>query len=326
MTEAIFSDYCDQYLVTWDKRATLRRLERFRPEEVGLNSAVYPENRQILLKNERVASLSDELRHKLMVLSAYQVMQAVAGIEVVVVTEICGKIACEDLGFDIPPLARQVALTVAADEAYHAYVANEFIADMERVTGIAAVNFGPDRLQEVPIINAVRSLRRAVSPEHQMLADVIAVCFAENFLTEDLYDLSKESVKDSIFQRIVREHLMDEGRHQQFFQKLLRYAWERLSNEQKDAISAVLPRFLDSFLMDMERMKGRDLELLEGVGFSAKDAKSVLADVYRHNLERWQGYKAAFSHAQPAYALLEKSGMLEHGELKKQLRMASWIR
>ncbi|MFT7561257.1 MAG: hypothetical protein ACI93R_003183 [Flavobacteriales bacterium] len=320
------SDFCEKYLETWNKRSTLRTLDRYRMTKNDLSkSDIYPRDKQALCTHPEIIARGEAFIQKLLTHSAYQTMAEVAGIEVLVVTDICSKLATCSFPVEISRPIRQVALTIATDESYHAFVAREFLEDLENMSNIPQSQAAETKLDKIPLIVAIDQFKKSVPQELSGISELISLCFAENFLTEDLYGLTKDQNKDEVFQIIIREHLMDEGRHQLFFQKLLRYLWTQLDISSKKIISTYLPKFLDQFLMDLYSMEARDKSVLTSIGIIGNEAELILEEVYDKTLSNWPGYKGGLAHAASTYKLLETSGLLDDPFTFQKLKEAQWV-
>jgi hypothetical protein len=216
--------YSQRYLGQWDKRATVRTRPRYRLADSGVDHDLFPAVLQPLAQHEAVIARGKDALHELLVRTACNWQEDIATIEVDVVTRLCGALANQGIGVDLPDAARQVALTIGTDEVYHAYAAREFIADVNHHTGIKPEDPGHS---ESSIQKALAYVQRAAPAELRRQGETMVLCFAEHFVTEGLFGLSEDTTSDNPFHLTIREHLIDEGRHQNFFQHLMRHMWGR---------------------------------------------------------------------------------------------------
>lgn len=250
--------YSQGYLRQWDASATIRTRPRYRLPAHQSVGDLFPIALQPIARHPAVAALGKGAVEELLVRTAYMFQSAIASIEVEVVTALCNALAVRKLNFELPESARHVALTIATDEVYHAYAAREFIADVRRLSGIEPPSLDSDS----EIAKAVALIKRTAPPEFLGEAETMALCFAENFVTDELFDMWKGVEEDNAFRTVLREHLIDEGRHQIFFQNLMRHMWSGLDVAAKDALGRLLPGFLDAFLADKATIGEKAIETL----------------------------------------------------------------
>src|SRR6185295_8769254 len=91
------------------------------------------------------------------------------------------------LRFALPRSARHVALTIGADEMYHSYVASEFNERLQELSGIAFTRSNPS-----PLLKALHQVRAGAPADLVNEAEIMVLCFAEHFVTEELFGLSSE--------------------------------------------------------------------------------------------------------------------------------------
>lgn len=133
----------------------------------------------------------------------------VSSFEVDFVTAQCSKLAGAGIGIELPDSAKRVAVAIGTDEMYHAFVANECLADIKRFTGIVPVAQeagGPAdfNARKPPL----EHFKEALGPGNEALAEVTLLCFLENNFTEELYGIAKGQTPESQMHTIIREHVM----------------------------------------------------------------------------------------------------------------------
>jgi hypothetical protein len=246
-------------------------------------------------------------------------MLQVAILEVDIITDLCIKFVNANTSVPMPESARQVVLTIATDEAYHAFAAREFLGDLERHTGIV-----PAIGAAMPIASALAEVRRCAPPDLKQVADTTVLCFAENFVTEELFGLSREAVPQGPFHIIMREHMMDEGRHQVFFQRLLRQIWTGLGEEQRSALGRLVPVYLDSFLT-ADTYEASQRDLLEDAGFDPEAAMRIAHESIVAAFGAEMPRKSSLKFMHNALHLVEVSGILEHEPTRRVLVESGWV-
>jgi hypothetical protein len=314
-----FDGYCRNYLEQWEQRATVRRMPRTRLSAEAARGELFPAALQPVLSHVDVIARGPDVRRRILTQAAATFMLHVAILEVDIITDLCIKFVNADTGLPMPEVAKQVALTVGTDEVYHAFVAREFLGDLERHTGIVPVRGAP-----LSIVAALAEVRRHAPPGLKVVADTMVLCFAENFVTEELFGLSREAVPQGPFHTIMREHMMDEGRHQVFFQKLFRQVWTMLGEEQRSALGRLVPVYLDSSLA-VGTFEASQRDLLEDAGFdpeaAARIAREALVAVFGTEMPR----KSGLPLMRNTLHLVEVSGILEHEPTRRVLIESGWV-
>lgn len=243
MTETL-ERFCSGYLENWDRRSTVRRLERFRPSREDAAGRIVPDSLLPFAGSLTRLGLSDEAASHYAGLQCYRFMEEIALVESDVVVRLCHLLANRYRGWDIPFAARQVAMTVATDESYHALVAREFMDDVRRLTGIEP-HAMPERCAVDAALAAVCDGRLDGAQDDFR---IVALCLAENAIVDELVGLERGTEPNKAFDRLLKEHLLDEGRHRAFFQQVLTAHWAALDETTRARIATVLPDYLDRWL------------------------------------------------------------------------------
>jgi hypothetical protein len=314
-----FDDYCRHYLEQWEQRATVRGMPRTRLSWETASGELFPAAMQPILSHADVIARGPDVRHRVLARAAATFILHVAILEVDLVTDLCIRFVSADTGVAMPEPARQVALTIATDEAYHAFVAREFLGDLAQHTGIV-----PAVGVALPLVGALAEVRQRAPAGLKEVADTMVLCFAENFVTEELFGLSREAVAPGAFHTIVREHMMDEGRHQVFFQRLLRRIWHGLDEERRTALGRLVAVYLDSVLI-AGNFEASQRDLLEDAGFDPEAAARIAREVVAAALGIELPRKSEVPFMRNALHLVEVSGILEHEPTRRALINSGWV-
>jgi hypothetical protein len=319
--------YCRSYLQQWDKRATLRARSRYQPTALDVQRDVFPRALQPLASHPAVIARGEEVIHELLVRTSYQWQTDVAALEVNVVAELCGRLANRAVRFALPDSARQVALTIGTDEMYHAYAAREFIDRVRQLTGIDP---GPTAEAQNALDKALAHVQRLSPREYLPEAEIMVLCFAEHFVTEELFGLSKDAnSKDAgaqcLFQVVAREHLMDEGRHQQFFERLLLHMWREIDAEARAGLGRLLPGFLDVFLRDLDQFMAKAASVLDFLGVDRETGRRIADEAFDAQYGPPTEHKSEMKAAQHCLDLVRSSGMLDDATTRQALMESGWI-
>jgi hypothetical protein len=242
--------YCENYLVEWEKRATVRTKLRTRLTQESLKQELFTHPLKPFLQHEAVIALGPKAVHDFSLQAACNLFQGVANFEIDFVANICAKIANHSIGVALPEAAKQVAISIGTDEMYHAFTARECLNDIKLHTGVepfepvsvAPTDFG----EKVPPLDFFKS---AVPKHLEAIAETTLLCLLENTFTEELYGLSKDATKDSPMHIIMREHILDEGRHMVYFQRLLKHIWSNITEDDRISLGQALVKYCDHYLV-----------------------------------------------------------------------------
>jgi len=318
---AEFDDYAKTYLRQWDQWATIRSRQRYQLTAEDIEDGLFPAPLQAVVQHPEVIARGTGTVRELLLRSAYQWQSAVADIEVDVVAELCGRLAHGKVRFALPQSARHVALTIGADEMYHSYVASEF---NERLKELAGIDFtGSTTLSS--LVKALRQVRARAPADLVNEAEIMVLCFAEHFVTEELFGLSSGGAARGAFQVITREHLMDEGRHQQFFSRLAAHMWAGLDPTERAVLGDLVPGFLDVFLRDDAHFVEDAVDLVMALGFSSDNAVRIVNEAFDAKYGTAPRPKWELRHAAHCLKLMHSCGMLADPGTRETLVMSGWI-
>jgi hypothetical protein len=315
-------EFSQDYLRQWDKKATVRTKPRYQLAESDAGQDLFPRSLQPLAGHKAVAGRGKDAVHELLVRTAYKWQGAVAILEVDVVADLCGRLASRAMRFALPDSVRHVALTIGTDEMYHAYAAREFIAGVKEATGIDP---GPPDASLHSLGKALTHVRQTVPAGLLPEAETMVLCFAENFVTEELFGMSKNTEARSPFHITVREHLIDEGRHQRFFQHLMAHMWNDLDPEARALLGRSLPGFFDAFLGDTDQHLQDAVDLLAFLGFEQEEARVIADEAFDAAYGPINPIKARRKHALHCLELVDSSGMLGDPPTRDALRESGWL-
>ncbi len=304
-----------KYLQIWDKRSTVRHLERFQPTARDVASQIVPDNALPFSHSINDLNLSGEAVRWYAAMQCYRFMEEIALVESDVIVRLCNLLANRQHDWHLPFAARQVAMTIATDESYHALVAREFMENVQHLTG-----FKPNGLPGRCAVDvALEGVQSHVTESLWNDFQIIALCLAENAIVDELVGLARDTEPDNAFHCVLSEHMLDEGRHRKFFQQLLKFQWAALDPTARDSIARVLPTYLDLWLARDEPMEDA-LEDLEAVGASSSNLlvlkrKFLSARSGKHDNPMWQNVRNA----------LRVAGMDTNAYLQQQLIIGGWL-
>ncbi len=271
--------------------------------------------RQPLATHPDIADLGEAARSFALVQSAYKYMNDVALTETEVINRTAIRIANGRVASALPAEVRQIALTVVVDEAYHALVARDFIAAVHRSTGIEPLPLP----SETELSLAIEQVHGELDPALHDDFDVVAICIAENTLTKEIVELSRDSELATPFLEALQDHLADEAMHAAFFQRVLATHWQALTDERRAALAAVLPSFVTHYL-NVEIQRGFDASILRALGLDETKVQSVVDDLHG-------GFRLTPRHPMLAsiLAMFERVGVFALGPARDAFRASGLL-
>ena len=307
--------FADAYLTQWERHATVRATKRFALAPDTLVDTLFPETMQALCREPEVVALGPAARRFLLVQSAYRYMNEIALLEVDVVSRLATDVANRPHRVDLSPTVRQVAMTIAVDEAYHAFAAREFTAGVEALTGIAPLELSRRCTLEGAIAATVGEVPESARDDVRLLL----LCVAENSITAEIFGLTEETAPNNPFHIVTVEHLVDERRHSAYFQHLLRHYWARLDAGTRETLTLALPGFLARFLEAYD-FAGEARVFLAGVRLDAAAIDAIVARIPDPVFPR-----AQHPMGRNVMRFFERVGILDHPPARAMLLREGWI-
>ena len=246
----------------WERRATIRTRPRRLLEDD--DKLIYPLCRQPLVLCATFIEHCPQWRDFVLAQSFYKFINDVVIFETEIVDQTARGIAKNRFSVPFPLACRIDAMTVVVDEDYHALVALDFLQQTVTMTGIQPLSLP----QEIELSRALPAAQAQVPAHLHDAVALIGVAIAENTVTHDVAAFSKDaSVKASV-RGLMADHLADEGRHAQFWTRLVRLYWQAASANDRDSIAKVLPIFLARYLTN-DLQKNFDLQLINHLDISS---------------------------------------------------------
>lgn len=323
-------DFSQRYLGEWDKRASVRSKERTRLKSEHLSKSLYLYPLKPFLTHPIVQELGEDQLRKYSFRAAADMLQLVSNFETQLVTDQCCKLANHEIGIFLPDSVKQVALTVGVDEVYHAFTANEFLIDLKNLTGISPSSIDlNDLLNDSPHpfnpldISEFDYFKNNLPNELQRIGETVLLCIMENSFTEELFGITKGADLSNPFEAYVREHVIDETRHMNFFRNLLKHIWTSIDEGKKNILGSVIVSYFDTF-HNLNSDSFKQFSELELRKFGLD--KTLAAQVYSDCTKYWPPLqKTEMPFLKSRFELLEFSGILDHEPTRNLLATNDWV-
>jgi hypothetical protein len=288
----------------WYANATVRHSPRIMVPNSSKGEFIFPRSRQLISEHPSVTAKGHEAVAYVLAQSAYKYMYEIGLLETRFVIDCSLNIINNQIkGFNDDE--KREALTIVIDEGYHAYVALDFIIQMKELTGVQPI--------EVPETNgnlrAVRQAMDALPVSMHNDFQLISVCLAEHTLTKDLLSIGREKDATQSFTQVMTDHVSDEGRHANYFARLMKEHWARLPEATRTTIGFMLPNYLDDYLAgDDER--SFDKKVLLALGMEEAEALRVIDDTHPAFIDNLHTYVSVTK--TNLVKLLARCGVLDH--------------
>jgi hypothetical protein len=254
----------------WYARASVRKVE---PIDLTLSRDFdwrFPVELKPLLAHPSILALPLKARRYLSIQYFYNYMHDICLTETDVVNRTSLAIAYGKSACDFPPDIQVGAFSIAVDEAFHSYAARLFAFELEKVTGIEPVR--------MPECNALKDAVELTKGEFDTCLhseiDLLATCISESTFTADVIDTLRIKACDPRFQRLMREHLADEGRHYSYFKAVLGHFAHCASARQRNAAAVITMRLLERLFRNVQG-SDFDRQLLISVGIDPEHAVEI---------------------------------------------------
>jgi hypothetical protein len=259
----------------WEKYSSIRSRPRriFADEESP--GYVFPPARQPILVHPKLASIDETQRRYILVQSLFKYMNDIANIEKDIINSVSLKINKNMYFLKFSPSVQLDALSVIIDESYHAYVALDFMQQVELSLGIPSLPLS----NETALSTTIKKIASEIPQEMVDNFKLIAVCIAEHALTNDLIAVAKSKDVCKTFYYVMHDHVLDENRHAKLFEYVLKKFWEVLPENQKKIIGLKLPSLINGYLSPTSQ-KDFDSSILKSLGFNAEDIKEIVEDTH----------------------------------------------
>jgi hypothetical protein len=315
--------FSKKYLIDWEQKSTVRTGKRSRLDKAMISKVEFPFIIKQFLQYPEVKALTQAELQPYYLQSLCNVLYGVTQFEVNFVTDQCGKLANTDLGIELTNSIKQVAIAIGTDEMYHAFAARELLSDIEELTGVMPVipqktkpELPKDHLvssnQEAKVrLPPVEYFKNAVPEKLQRIAETTLLCLLENAVVDDLFEMAKDFQDTNPVAVYNREHIQDEGRHKVFFQRLLKYIWGALSEEDHIALGEAIAGYHEKYFEmpsydELVKTASKNLEKLP----LSEDVIQSLAPQVAKSLAKQPLYEKDF--IQNPMRLMDFAGISDH--------------
>jgi hypothetical protein len=289
-------------------RATPRRLT---PEDQDVLKHFFPKHLIPHLNHPLVEVQAEPVRRYVEAQHLYQWLNFTADFEVAVVLRATQRIADNTSGLELSRRIRMDAFKICVDENYHALYSMDAVDQLERRSGIKALDYSFQ-----PFLDRLDGVADA-HPQHRQLVQLLQVVVFETLITALLNDVPKNAGVITLVRDIVRDHAIDEGRHHAYFSEFFRHLWGQLSTSERRLVGRLLPEIIVQSLQPATRSARA---ALRQAGLSADTVKTIIGDSYGGDSVR-EGIVHASART---VALFEDCGVLDIPEARDAFARAGF--
>jgi len=256
----------------WEQRATIRSRPRRVVEDDALS--YYPVERQPLYAHPTIVDAGSQVQDFILLQSFYKYINDVIIFETEIVNRTALAIAKGRFPFDFPFACRSDAMSVVIDEHYHAYVAMDYLDQVERNTGIAPI----EQNKEIELSRAIPRAIAYVPAEYAAGMELLAVAISENTVTAEVAAFSRDATLKRSVKGVMADHLADEGRHSVFWINLVKLYWSQIDENARVALGIGLPYFLKEYLTNELQLEF-DRRLIDSLDLPAASRAQIASDM-----------------------------------------------
>jgi len=270
------SDEYESRFGSWESRSSVRTKPRRMPQHADTEDQVFfPPEGLPVLAHPLVAACGPGVRGRMLIHALYQYLNFTTVLEQATVLPVTAQISSGLGGVRLPGAMRCDAFKITTDEAWHAQFCYDFLQEVGRVTGVP-----PSAVGEPSFVGQLAMMRAAIEPSFRSLVDLFFAIVSETLVSGLLAEIPNDKRLPVPVRAIVGDHAEDEGRHHAYFRSLLRILWPRLSARERRLIGPLVPGFARIFL---EPDKDSAIRILSATGFSAQQARDIVAESYPHD-------------------------------------------
>ena len=260
----------------WETYSALRtRPRRFVKDYLVKEEDLFPTSKQPILIHPLLSDITFQQREYILIQTLYRYMNDIAHVELNIINDVSNKVIQDAYYLKFPKEMKHDILSVIIDEGYHAYVAHDFMQQVNEITGISPLALP----ESTELLYAIKESKKLLNKEYHDSFDIMAVCVSEYALTTDIYNVAKEKKVSKAFTYIMKDHALDEGRHAKIFQSLLELFWKNLDETSKKVILNIIPNFLN-FYLTTHIQKKHTTQILKELNFNDSDIQTIIEDTF----------------------------------------------
>jgi len=258
----------------WDVRSTVRGAPRRLVDDGNDDDLWFSPDVVPVAHHPLVASLGEEARRDLLTHALYMHLGFTSCLEHQIVNVVLERIAHGRVAWGLPDEMRLDAHRIYCDEAYHALFSFDLQSQVVAASGVVPCDGAAPSF-----LDRFRDSMSCLPPDLSEHAETFFAVVSETVRSKTFRVVPEDERVHSVVRHVIDDHARDEAYHKQFFTRVLRNAWPRLSHAERREIGMAVPRFIHDFLSPDHATLRSALEL---IGVSARDARRVVNESHPH--------------------------------------------
>jgi hypothetical protein len=232
----------------------------------------YSETEAPYVAHELIRRRDPRVKERLLTRHILAHMNFTEQLEIRAVNPVVANIGYGSLDIKIPTDLRSRARETYTDEAWHAQIAGSLACQIRFATGLEELP------NESPIfLERLARIQEKTDPAMRELTKLFFVIVSETMISGTLSRVPKDPLVVTAVRDMLRDHMVDEGRHQKDFSEIAKTVWPQMSTTQKAAIGPLLPLFIRAFIDPDVRHLQR---ILGTEGFTEDEQLAIIHDTF----------------------------------------------
>jgi hypothetical protein len=202
-----------------------------------------------------VAGLGEDRWRALLVHHLYTYLDFTAELEHRLVNWVTLRLARNELGIRLPGDLRFDAHKLYCDEAYHALMSVDVMRQVEEATGIHPLEGARPAL-----LDELEAELEGLDDGQRRAALLLFVIVSETLISETLRKIPQDQRVMLAIRESISDHAHDESYHHAYFSAVLHLVWPQLTDELRERVGPLVPRFIELFLKPDRLAIERSLE------------------------------------------------------------------
>jgi hypothetical protein len=263
------------YQIKWEEISSIRN----RPRKIidfNLSGDLFPRDKQILLTIPELSKLNENVKTDILIYSLHKYLSDIVTLEQDLIINVSNKLIKNNLVIPYEKFIITGAYTIIIDEYYHAYIAQDMLNQIHK-------NHTHLEHFVYPISDSYRSvieIKQNLDEKFWDIFEIIAVSIFETTLIRELIEYFNSPGLHPSIRYYINDHMNDEARHYSFFHYLLKYTWEHIPPNYREAIANIMLTFIISYL-NIVSEKEFNMMLLDKILPENQELKKSINNLYQ---------------------------------------------
>lgn len=263
----------DSNFLHWDKRASVRRRPRRLVWPNASMGLFFPPELHPVAMHPLVTARGEAAVERLLLERLFSYLDFTTELENLAVIPVTLKISRGRSGLNLPEAMCADAYKITTDEAWHAQFSDDFVRQVETVTGVRRQPSGS--MPPPAFAERLDALRADLPHDVRGVEALLFAIVSETLISGILADIPRDARLPPPVRELVRDHAEDEGRHHVYFRSVLRHLWPALTARERRAVGPLVPAAIQAFLTPDYRQA---MASLSALGLSTEEIDQVVTE------------------------------------------------